>query len=111
MITPSSLLLVAVVAACGCGGCAGGTPDGGTNPNLDAAPTSPNGQLMFLDNGASKTESVLPTFSRNYLQSSDDFLQVVALRPINGSAGAHGPVPLDVEIGDGASDGCDVGVV
>jgi len=88
MIRPSSLLLLAVVAACSGGGGGGGGPDAGANPNIDAAAGGPGGQLTFLDNGAHKMETVLPTFSRTYLQSPDDFLQVVALQPINGSAGA-----------------------
>jgi len=93
MIKECSLLLLALV---GCNGSGGGTgPDGesgadaGSKPSLDA-PTgsSPSGQLSFLDNGAQKTEIVLPTFAPNYLQSPDDFLQVIALQPINGAAGA-----------------------
>jgi hypothetical protein len=88
MTRPSSLLCLAVVAAYGCGGGAAGGSTDGPKSNIDAATAGPSGQLMFLDNGASKTESVLPTFSRNYLQSPNDFLQVVALQPINGSAGA-----------------------
>ncbi len=92
MIKRWSLFLVALV---GCsGGDAGTGPDGGSGldarsmPSVDAPTGSPSGQLRFLDNGAQKTETVLPTFEPNYLQSPDDFLQVIALQPINGATGA-----------------------
>ncbi len=85
MIERWSLLLLALV---GCSGGDGGPgPDGGT-PGVDASTGGASGQLRFLDNGAQKTETVVPAFEPNYLQSPDDFLQVIALQPINGTSGA-----------------------